>query len=228
MEVIQSQSNPKFSLYVERAKESKMGVIVVQEIYGVNAEVKRVVKQLAEWGFSAGAPDLFWRHAPNTVFAYEDRIPARDTIATLKGDDFVTDIVQAAKDLKQAVGVENVALLTLGWGGKFGLLAANAMNASAVTLFYPGNIEGSEALANQVKAPQLYIFAEKDSRTPPSVRLALRKNVLERDDVEIVVHRSVDHGFANRDRDEYDKNGADSADVLARDFLTRVAREASK
>jgi len=228
MEVIQVQDNPKFTLHLERAKDSKMGVIVVQEIYGVNTEVKRVVKQLADWGYSAAAPDLFWRHAPNTVFAYEDRIPARDTIATLKAEDFVTDIENAAKALKQTLGLDHVAVLTLGWGGKFGLLAANAINASAVTLFYPGNIEGSEALAGEVKAPQLYIFAEKDPRTPPSVRGALRKSALERDDIEIIVHQAVEHGFANRDRDEYDKSAADSADVATRDFLSRVARGLKK
>jgi len=221
MEKVNVPNSPGFSLSLARVPGARLGVIVVQEIYGVNKEVLRVVHQLSGWGFNAAAPDLLWRHKPDTVFGYDERDQARAALSQLNASDFVADTVAAARTLKDETGSQAIAILTLGWGGKFGLQAATQIDTSAVVCFYPGNLDGVENLVAEISAPQLYHFADRDPRTPPALRAAVRQHAVERDDIEVIVHKA-DHGFANRDREEFDQTAAASADRSTEDFLRRV------
>lgn len=223
-------SGEKFGGYMAAPKGTpKGGIVVVQEIYGVNREVRRVVDQCASEGYLAFAPDLLWRVKPGLDFDYEDRDGARDAITALDQGKIVEDILDAIKAIQGKLGGKGpIGMVALGWGGKFGLTAAGKSDVAAVVAYYPGNLPGAEAITRDVKAPMMYHFAFHDTRTKPDFRESLRKTLAGRDDVEIYVYPDADHGFANHDRSEFHADSAKLADERSFGFLGRVlARAAS-
>lgn len=205
----------------ERGAEA--GVVVVQEIYGVNKEVRRITDHFAGAGYASLAPDLMWRSKPWLDFAYEDRDGARNVILALDYVALVNDIVTAIECLRgKLVGAKRVGVVGLGWGGKPAIEAATRTQADASISFYPGTIDlKSLDIVTAFKGPLQFHFASKDDRTPLAFRTALRSALVERDDSEIYVYEGAEHGFANRDRGEYGKAFATIADQRQDEFLKR-------
>ena len=199
------------------------GVVVVQEIYGVNKEVRRVTDHFAQAGYASLAPDLMWRSKPWLDFAYEDRDGARNVILALDYGALVNDIVSAIECLRsKLVGAKRVGVVGLGWGGKPAIEAATRSQADASISFYPGTIDvKSLDIVNAFKGPLQFHFASKDDRTPFAFRTALRSALADRDNSEIYVYEGAEHGFANRDRGEYGKAYASLADQRQDEFLKR-------
>ncbi len=215
-----------FTGYVAQPTTPPAGcILVVQEIYGVNREVRRVTDWLAAAGFAAVAPDLLWRVKPGLDFDYADRDNARKAVSSLKPDEIVQDLVAAAGALGRTVGGElPCGIVALGWGGKFAFMAAPKMDARAIVAYYPGNIEGAYDLVHSVPAAQMYHFARHDERTKPEFRKQLRTALADRDDVEVLVYPDADHGFANHDRAEFHAESAQLADERSIAFLRRILR----
>ena len=205
----------------ERGAEA--GVVVVQEIYGVNKEVRRITDHFAVAGYASLAPDLMWRSKPWLDFAYEDRDSARNVILALDYVALVNDIVTAIECLRGKLeGAKRVCVVGLGWGGKPAIEAATRSQADASISFYPGTIDlKSLNIVTAFKGPLQFHFASKDDRTPFSFLTALRSALVERDDSEIYVYEGAEHGFANRDRSEYSKANATIADQRQEEFLKR-------
>jgi carboxymethylenebutenolidase len=205
----------------ERGAEA--GVIVVQEIYGVNKEVRRITDHFAGAGYASLAPDLMWRSKPWLDFAYEDRDGARKVILSLDYAALVNDIVSAIECLRGKLeGAKRVGVVGLGWGGKPAIEAATRSQADASISFYPGTLDlKSLDVVNAFKGPLQFHFASKDDRTPLAFRTALRAALVERDDSEVYVYEGAEHGFANRDRGEFGKAYATIADQRQDEFLRR-------
>lgn len=222
---IKSESGATFQGYFASPAGSAKGlVVVVQEIYGVNREVRRVTDEFARNGFAAVAPDLLWRVKPWLDFDYADRDNARKAIMSLKDDEIVSDIVAAMGALKKATRDSDqlkVGILALGWGGKPAYAAAARQPVAAIGSYYPGTLEGSEDLVRSVSAAQIFHFAAKDPRTKPEFRNALSTKLAGRADVEVHVYEEPDHGFANRDRPEFHQASAELADRRTLEFFQR-------
>lgn len=222
---IDAGSAGTFTGYLAQPSTAPKGcVVVVQEIYGVNREVRRVTDWLAQAGFAAVAPDLLWRVKPGLDFDYADRDSARKAVSSLKPDEIVQDLAAAASALQASAGGRPVGIVSLGWGGRFAFMAAPKMNARAIVAYYPGNVEGAYEILNAAQMPQMYHFAKHDERTKPEFRKALRTALAERDDVEVLVYPEADHGFANRDRAEFHEASARLADERSIAFLERNLR----
>jgi dienelactone hydrolase len=60
-----------FNAYIARPKTLPASLVVVlQELFGVNADIRKTCDELAEQGFVAVAPDLFWRQEPGVTFRF--------------------------------------------------------------------------------------------------------------------------------------------------------------
>ena len=202
-------------------KGAEAGVVVVQEIYGVNKEVRRVTDHFATTGYAAIAPDLMWRSKPWLDFPYEDRDGARNVILALNYPTLVNDIVSAIECLRgKLVGAKRIGVVGLGWGGKPAIEAATRAGADASVSFYPGTIDvKSLEVVTAFKGPLQFHFASKDDRTPMPFRTALRAALSDRDDAGVYVYEGAEHGFANRDRAEFAKGHATIADQRQDMFL---------
>jgi carboxymethylenebutenolidase len=215
----------QFKGYFPLANAGGPGLIVLQEIYGVNDEVRRVVDSYAEQGFRALAPDLLWRVEPDLTFEYADREAARVAIGSIAVSDIVQDILEAARTLRQwGSGHEKLGILAFGWGGQHALSAAQGKAFEALATYYPGNLAQHVPTAQGVGAPLQFHFAARDTRTPPELRTAFRRGLAERDDVEIYTYADPDHGFANQGRPELHSEAAALADSRSLEFLTRTLK----
>lgn len=203
-------------------------VVVVQEIYGVNREVRRVTDWVAAAGFVAAAPDLLWRVSPGLDFDYADRDSARKAIAELKPELIVADLVAAAGALRASIpqGKDlKLAFLALGWGGQAAYQAAKPAGAVAVASYYPGNLSNVLDIAGSAGIPQLLHFGYHDERTKPEFRRTVRETLAGRDDAEIFVYPDADHGFANHDRKAFHAESARLADGRTLEFLARLLKQ---
>lgn len=208
--------------YAAGAAGRSSGVLVVQEIYGVNREIRRVTDHFGKAGYAALAPDIMWRSQPWLDFGYEERDAARNVILKMDYKALVDDLVEAIEVLRSRLtGAKKVAVVGLGWGGKPAIEAATRAGAACSVSYYPGTLdEKSLGVVTACTAPLQFHFASKDERTPVAFRTALKSALVGRPDAEMYVYEA-DHGFANHDRTECDHPSADLAERRQDDFITR-------
>jgi len=206
-----------FSAYVAEPEGTpRGGVIVVQDIFGVNAHFRAVADRYAALGYRAIAPALFDRVRPNVELPYttagrdEGRAVVADVTFEAAGLDL--DATRAALAAAGKVGIVGFC-----WGGTVGWTSVTRFDGfAAASCYYPGRIQ--EFAAETPRCPVQFHFAEHDHSIGPAeidvVRAAQHANV------EIFVY-PASHGFNCDVRAEYDAPSA----TLARDRTLRLLRE---
>ena len=192
-------------------------VIVVQEIFGVNAHVRQVADRFANHGYLAVAPALFDLVHPGTELAYDEAGVARGReIAQELGFGGALDGVRAAFDLVES---ENrVAVVGYCWGGSVAYLANARLGIPAVS-YYGGRTV--PLLRERPRAPLLLHFGEDDALIPPEDVQAHRSAL---PDAEIHVWPGVGHGFNCDQRDGYDAAASQGALARTLAFLQKNLR----
>lgn len=139
------------------------GVVVVQEIFGVNAHIRSVTDRFASHGYLAVAPALFDSVHPGVELGYDEAGVARgrEIVAEL-GFEGALDGVRAAYD--HLFGEVKVAVVGFCWGGSVAFLANTRFGAPAVS-YYGGRTV--PLLHERPKAPLLLHFGETDPIIPP-------------------------------------------------------------
>src|SRR6266478_6792152 len=78
-----------FAAYIARPKTSPVpAVVVLQELFGVNADIRKTCDELAEQGFIAVAPDLFWRQEPGVDLSVASEPDWQHGLRLYRADDF--------------------------------------------------------------------------------------------------------------------------------------------
>lgn len=185
------------------------GIVLCQEIFGVNAYVREVADYYAEEGYVVLAPDLFWRLDKDVDLGYTeaDWKKAFDYFQRFDLDKGMADITAAVKTLRarpEVIG--KVGALGFCLGGKLAYLAAARSGVDVAVGYYGVGIEGH--LNEPPKCPTVLHFAEKDKYVPPAAVEKIKGALASRDDVEIYVYPGQDHAFARTAGDHYDKPSA--------------------
>jgi carboxymethylenebutenolidase len=142
-------------------------VLVLQEIFGVNAFVRGVCDRLADAGFIAIAPDLFWRQEPGIQLSESDLEPALRLLQGLDQEEAISDCsdavayVRALPNCSGRVGAVGYCL-----GGKLAYLMAMRSKVAAAVSYYGVGIEGVLDEANARTAPLLLHIAADDALCP--------------------------------------------------------------
>lgn len=192
------------------------GVIVIQEIFGVNTWLRGVCDMLAEQGYMALAPDLFWRVQPGVQL--DATIEAEfnqglDIYGKFDVDKGVEDIQAAIDDLRGREGC-NGKVGTTGFclGGMLSYLSATRTNADANSGYYGVGIEGLLGEAGKIKAPTILHYAELDGFVPPEAAAQVRDGLGGHEYVTIYDYPGCDHGFArDTDPSHYNKEATELA-----------------
>jgi carboxymethylenebutenolidase len=157
----------ELSAYVAKpARAPKGGLVVVQEIFGVNGHIKRVADGFAADGFLAIAPELFERIHPGIVLGYTENdikvgIEMKGKSPTEKA---LADIAAARDFLK---GAGKVGVIGYCWGGFLAWVSATRLSGFDAAVSYYGGGIGSVA-EERPKCPVLMHFGEKDHAIPLS------------------------------------------------------------
>ncbi|MFS0738029.1 dienelactone hydrolase family protein [Sphingomonas sp. 1P06PA] len=196
-------------------------IVVIQEIFGINAGVRARCDRWAANGYLAVAPDLFWRFAPGVDLdpdRPEDFKQALQLLQQFETDPAVADIEAvirvARKDSGGRVGVVGYCL-----GGKLAYLAATRTDTDASVGYYGGGIHEMLSESHAIARPLMLHFAEADHFIDAEARAAVHAALDGNGHVVIHEYPGVDHGFATETGKRRDEAAANLADERAAAFF---------
>jgi carboxymethylenebutenolidase len=217
-------ASDNFKLGAYRADPSgpaKGGVVVIQEIFGVNHHIRAVCDRLAAEGYAAVAPAVFDRQQPDFESGYSpDEIAgARKFMANPDWGAMMLDVQAAIDELKKD---GPVAIIGFCMGGSIAFLAASKLNGlSAAVGYYGGQI--AKNVDSAPKIPTQLHFGETDAAIPMSdVELIKQKRG---GDTEIYVYPDAGHGFSCDERGSYNEAAAKLARSRTLDFLGKHVKK---
>lgn len=174
------------------------GLLLLQEIFGVNEHIRAVAESFALDGFTVLAPDVFWRQAPRVELGYvgDDRQRGVALATALQPAEVAADLQQAIATLRALPEVAGGKLGAIGYcmGGRLAYQAAALGGVDAAVAYYGGGIQGQLALASSIKVPMQFHYAEHDDHIPPQAVQAVRE-AMAGNAAEVMVYPGSTHGF---------------------------------
>ena len=181
----------------------RAGIVVLQEIFGVNAHIRSVVDRYAAEGYLSVAPALFDRAEPGFQSGYqpEDMPRAFAMIGKVASEPALLDIAAA---IKFAAEAGKVGVVGFCWGGTLAWSAAAQLpRLSAAVGYYGGGVLGLTEL--QPNCPTILHFGAKDGHISVD---KVREFAASRPDVPVFVYEGADHGFNCDARASYNAEAA--------------------
>lgn len=182
------------------------GLVLFQEIFGVNRHIRAVAEQYAQLGFVVLAPDVFWRQAPREEFAYvgDDTARARDILTRADMAEIVADLDGTVGALRRRPEVTGgVGALGFCIGGRLAYLAAAAGLVDAAACYYGGGIQDQLQKAAAVRCPMLFHYGEIDPMIPLAAVERVKAAFADRDSARFFVYPGASHGFNCWERASY-------------------------
>lgn len=201
---------------VDPAGAPRGGVVIVQEIFGVNRHIRAVCERWAAEGYATIAPAIFDRAQENVELTYtpEGTTLGRALRANIGWDKPILDLEAAVAALRPA-GEPRRRVATMGfcWGGSLSFLMACRADIDAAIAYYGGQI--IQFVAEAPRVPVLMHFGEADPLIPAADRDAIRAA---HPDAEIHTY-AAGHGFNCTDRADHDPASAALAGERTLAFL---------
>jgi carboxymethylenebutenolidase len=202
-----------FSAYVSRpAAAQAPTVVVIQEIFGVNAVMRGIADQFAGAGFLAICPDLFWRIEPGIDIT--DRSEAEwkrafELYNAFDVDAGVRDIAATVTHVRGDPGCAGkVGAVGYCLGGLLAYLTATRTDADAAVAYYGVGIDRYTAEADRLAAPLLLHIAEEDQFVPKEAQTLILSALKNHAHVQAYQYPGCDHAFARTGGDHYDAEAA--------------------
>ncbi|MGF6854602.1 dienelactone hydrolase family protein [Paraburkholderia sp. CI3] len=202
----------RFNAYVARpAQGSGPGLVLLQEIFGVNDTMKATADRYAEEGYVVLVPDLFWRIKPSIALGYgdADMKEALGYLGQFDAEVAVKDIaatVAALRELPEQAGKVGVVGYCL--GGKLAFLSATRTDVDCAVSYYGVGLEAHLDEVSAINCPMVFHFPENDAHCPPETRERISAALRTRPQIEQYVYPGCDHAFAAPQRKQYDKAAA--------------------
>jgi len=223
---IQAADGGSFSAYLAVPKAGKgPGMVVIQEIFGVNAVMRGIADNLAAQGYTAICPDLFWRMKPGVQLT--DKTDAEWKLAVGYFGRFDAD--KGAEDLKATLAAlrkhpacsGKVGAVGYCLGGKLAYFMATRSDADCSVGYYGVGIQDALGEAKNIKHPLLLHIAGKDEFVPPPAQAAVKAGLKGNSNVTIYDYPDCNHAFARTGGAHYDKQAANQANERSAEFFRR-------
>ena len=190
-----------FSAYLAAPANKPTGVVVlIQEIFGVNQAMRDIAAWVADLGFIAVCPDLFWRIEPGIDITDKSEAEWKrafelfNTFDQAKGIEDLKATVAAARKLPGANG--KVGTMGYCLGGRLAFVMAQQSDADVNVSYYGVGIENRVAEAEKLTHPLLMHIAGKDEFFPPEGRAKVVEAVKGHRQIAAHVYANADHAFA--------------------------------
>lgn len=212
---VKTATGQSFAAYLAVAEGGKgPGIVLCQEIFGVNAAMRAKADFLAEEGYTVLVPDLFWRTAPRIELAYTEQDFAKafelyQAYDENLGIDDIRDSLATLSTLESCDASAGLGVVGYCLGGKLAYLAACRLPevACAVGYYGVGIDHALDELHNLTGRLVLHI-AELDKFTPPEARQAILDATAQYPRAQAYVYEGVDHAFARPNSEHYHKPSA--------------------
>ncbi len=216
-QTIQLKASDGFTLdaYTAGPADAAKGIVVIQEIFGVNHHIRDMVDRFAAAGYAVIAPAVYDRVRKGFEVGYtpEDIAKGRDVRMKLDDKQLMLDVEAAAAHLKgKKLGIVGYCFGgTVAWWG-----ATRSTSFAAAVSWYGGGVAGTKD--EKPNCPTQMHFGETDASIPmtdvDAIRAAQPK-------VEVFVYKGAGHGFGCDERGSYSKPDYDLAQRRTLDFFAK-------
>lgn len=216
-----------FSAYLANpASGSGPGLLVIQEIFGVNQVMRDLCDGYAAAGYVAVCPDLFWRQEPGVLLTDQSQEEWDRAFALMNG--FLPNFEQGVGDLVATLNhIRGLDSCTgkagaVGYclGGSLAYAMACFSDSDASVGYYPVQIEDSLEQAGKISHPLMIHIAAKDGFCPPEAQARINDTLGGNSLVTINTYDGIDHAFARIGGQNYDQAAADLANARTAEFLS--------
>jgi len=210
------------------ASGSGPGIVVIQEIFGVNKVMRDIADHLAQCGYLALVPDLFWRQEPGiqlTDQTEEEWSRAFELYQNFDEDSGVGDLrttIDTLRGLDQCSG--RVGTVGYCLGGKLAYLCATRTDADCSVGYYGVGIESALGEADNITRPLLLHIAELDQFCPKEAQEQIHKALDGHGNVTLHDYPGCDHAFARIGGEHYDFEAAALAAERSLSFFNHYLR----
>ena len=220
-----------FGAYISRPKALPApAVVVLQELFGVNADIRKTCDELAEQGFVAVAPDLFWRQEPGVDLSnvtsdadWQHGLRLYGAYDRDAGAKDVKDTVNAVRSLPESSG--KVAILGYCLGALMVFLTAVRYNGvEAAVAYHGGDTEKYLGEVDGLQAPLLMHLAEEDEFISKAAQAEIKTALAKKPNATVYSYPGQNHAFSRHGGAHYSAEAAALAHERTYAFLNRQLR----
>ena len=228
-QIVVESPDGTFRAYIARSvKLPAPAVVVLQELFGVNADIRATCNELAAQGFIAIAPDLFWRQEPGVDLnvtseadwqhglrlytAYDRDAGARDIMET----------VRTAVELSESTG--KVALQGYCLGALMAFITAARYEVDAAVCYHGGDTEKYLGEVGGLEAPLLMHLGEEDEFISKTAQAEIKAALAKKPNATVYSYPGQRHAFSRHNGAHYDAAAAALANRRTSEFLNQQLR----
>ena len=199
------------------------GIVLIQEIFGVNRFMRDVADAHGAAGYMAICPDLFWRQQPGVQLTDQTEAEWQKARQFMQGFDVekgVADLIATLEHLRALKGCTGkVGSVGYCLGGKLAYLMATRSDADCNVSYYGVGLQDLLGEATNIKHPLTLHIAEEDQSVPKEAQAKITTHLATYPQVTIHKYPGVGHAFARVGGKNFDKQAADMANSRTADFL---------
>jgi carboxymethylenebutenolidase len=221
--------NGEFGAYIVRPNTRPApAVIVLHEVFGVNADIRRTCRELAEQGFIAVAPEMYWREEPNVNLNvtseadWQHGLRLNQAFDRDAGSRDIRDTAIFAAKLPECTG--KVAVLGYCIGGLMIFLTAARFGADAAVAYHGGDTEKYLDEVHRIDAPLLMHLGEEDEFISKAAQMEIKATLAGKTNATVCSYPGQYHAFSRHNGAHYDAEAAALAHKRTYEFLNCYLR----
>jgi carboxymethylenebutenolidase len=202
-----------------------LGLVLLQEIFGVNQYMRAIADEYAARGFVVACPDLFWRQEPGVQLTDKTDREWQRALELYKGLDEAKAVSDAAATLaflrQHPACTSKVGAVGFCLGGKLAYLMATRADPDCSVAYYGVGIESALTEAARISCPTMLHLAARDQFCPPSAQAQIHQTLDAHPLITLYVYAEQDHAFARIGGAHFDAQAAELAHLRTLEFFVR-------
>jgi carboxymethylenebutenolidase len=218
-----------FNAYIARPKTLPApAVVVLQELFGVNADIRKTCDELAEQGFVAVAPDLFWRQEPGVDLSVTSEADWQHGLRLYQAYDRdagvsdIKDTLGAVSKLPDCTG--KIAVQGYCLGALMTFLTAVRCHIDAAVAYHGADTEKYLGEVNHLSAPLLMHLGEEDEFISKAAQAEIKAALASKPNATVYSYPGQRHAFARHSGTHYNAAAAALANGRTSEFLHQQLR----
>jgi carboxymethylenebutenolidase len=218
-----------FGAYIARPEALPApAVVVLQELFGVNADIREKCDELAEQGFIAVAPDLFWRQEPGVDLSVRSEPDWQHGLRLYQAYDRdagvrdIKDTADTVTKISECTG--KIAVLGYCLGALMTFLTAARYRVDAAVAYHGGDTEKYLGEVDGLHAPMLMHLAEEDEFISKPAQAEIKAALGRKPNVTVYSYPGQRHAFSRHNGAHYNAGAAALANGRTSEFLTQHLR----